>query len=315
MQIDVCIIIVMMCLFCTDPNVWSCYWHHPHSMWSRVYTTVGRLSVCTNMGPQQQTRCCRYSVCYCGPSGQEILINCSGQCHVVSIRRKLNSFVSVAVKFRIQLQYAIMNTSYWEHHVLYGILHHCHINITQPFNDPLSGTTRMGRYQKKNIRPSWSSDILYQLPSTKICSILLVQFTCFSTTSLQVLFGLPLSLRPSTSYSTYFFTQSLSSFHNTCPYHHNLFCCSTGIMSLFLISLSSLLGFSVKRYTNLPLTYKQNVTEHTWETILEMSPEFDGSKTVFVSLARLENAAMYCSATVMDTAFNPCWQQPRHINL
>jgi len=151
MQIDVCIIIVMMCLFCTDPNVWSCYWHHPHSMWSRVYTTVGRLSVCTNMGPQQQTRCCRYSVCYCGPSGQEILINCSGQCHVVSIRRKLNSFVSVAVKFRIQLQYAIMNTSYWEHHVLYGILHHCHINITQPFNDPLSGTTRMGRYQKKTF--------------------------------------------------------------------------------------------------------------------------------------------------------------------
>ena len=29
----------------------------------------------------------------------------------------------------------------------------------------------------------------------------------------------------------YFFTQSLSSLCNTCPYHHNLFCCSSDIMS------------------------------------------------------------------------------------
>jgi len=28
-----------------------------------------------------------------------------------------------------------------------------------------------------------------------------------------------------------FFTQSLASFHSTCPHHHNLFCCSTKIMS------------------------------------------------------------------------------------
>ena len=39
-------------------------------------------------------------------------------------------------------------------------------------------------------------------------------------------FGLPLGLAPSSSYSIHFFTQSLSSFRSTCPYHHNLFCCN-----------------------------------------------------------------------------------------
>ena len=64
----------------------------------------------------------------------------------------------------------------------------------------------------------------------------------FSTTSLQVLFGLPLGLEPSTSYSIHFF-QSLSSFLNTCPNHHNLFCYSTEIMSSIPnLSLCSLLG-------------------------------------------------------------------------
>ena len=44
---------------------------------------------------------------------------------------------------------------------------------------------------------------------------------CFCTTSLHVLFGLPLGLEPSTSYSIHFFTQSVSSFRNTCPHHLN----------------------------------------------------------------------------------------------
>ena len=53
----------------------------------------------------------------------------------------------------------------------------------------------------------------------------------FSTICLQVYFGLPLGLAPSTSYSIHFFTQSLSSFRNTCPYHCHLFHCSTEITS------------------------------------------------------------------------------------
>jgi len=53
---------------------------------------------------------------------------------------------------------------------------------------------------------------------------------CFCTTSLQVFFGLLFDLE-STSDSVHFFTQSLSSFRNTYPYHRNLFCCNTEIVS------------------------------------------------------------------------------------
>ena len=44
----------------------------------------------------------------------------------------------------------------------------------------------------------------------------------FLTTSLQVLFGLPLCLRPCTSYTIHFFTQASSSFRSTCPYHRRM---------------------------------------------------------------------------------------------
>ena len=66
---------------------------------------------------------------------------------------------------------------------------------------------------------------------------------CFCTTSFHVLFGLPLGLEPYTSYSTHFFTQSVSSLRSTCPYHRNLFCCSINIISSIpSLSLNSLLG-------------------------------------------------------------------------
>ena len=58
----------------------------------------------------------------------------------------------------------------------------------------------------------------------------LLAWQSFSTISVQVFFSLPLGLAPSTSYSIHFFTQSLSSFHCTCPYLCNMFCCSTEIM-------------------------------------------------------------------------------------
>jgi len=61
--------------------------------------------------------------------------------------------------------------------------------------------------------------------------------------NLQVFFGLPLGLAPSTSCSIHFFTQSLSSFHSTYPYHRHLFYCSTEIMSSNpSLSLNPLLG-------------------------------------------------------------------------
>jgi len=49
----------------------------------------------------------------------------------------------------------------------------------------------------------------------------------------------------STSYSIHFFTQSLSSFRNTCPFHRNLFHCTaeiTGMSSNPSLSLNPLLG-------------------------------------------------------------------------
>ena len=49
----------------------------------------------------------------------------------------------------------------------------------------------------------------------------------FSTISLQVFFGLPLGLVPSTSYSIHFFTQSLSSFRTWVKIHsHLIWCCA-----------------------------------------------------------------------------------------
>jgi len=87
----------------------------------------------------------------------------------------------------------------------------------------------VSRYQKKHS----PIPTCHGHQSSLIC-FLPVQFTLsqsFSTISLQVFFGLLLGLVPSTSNSMHFFTQSLSSFHSTCPDHHNLFCCSTNIVS------------------------------------------------------------------------------------
>jgi len=117
------------------------------------------------------------------------------------------------------------------------------------FYSPLSWNTRVSQYQKKHSlthtypyrQPSFISFLhLLQSRTSSLFNLHAWQFFC--TTSVQVLFGLPLGLEPSTSYSVHFFTQSLSSFQNTCPYHHNLFCCSaesTGMSSNPSLSLST----------------------------------------------------------------------------
>jgi len=116
---------------------------------------------------------------------------------------------------------------------------------TKLFYGPFSRTTRVSWYQKKHspTHLCWLSTILYQfIPSTVIHSILPVQFTCL-TIFLHNLSRGPLGLEFSTSYSIHFFSQSVSSFRNTCPYHRNLFCCSTKVISsvpAFLVSFSTL---------------------------------------------------------------------------
>ena len=83
----------------------------------------------------------------------------------------------------------------------------------------------------------------FHLPQSIASSLFKLRgWQSFCTTSLYVLFGLPLCLEPSTSYSTHFFTQSVSSFRRTCPYHCNLFCCIINIISSIpSLSLNSLL--------------------------------------------------------------------------
>jgi len=98
---------------------------------------------------------------------------------------------------------------------------------TQPFNGPLSGTTRVGRHQKKHSPTHTHPDhqtsfikLLHLQRSTASSMFSLRTWQSFLTTSLQVLFG----LGPSTSYSIHFFTESSFSFHNTCPYHRSQEC-------------------------------------------------------------------------------------------
>ena len=114
---------------------------------------------------------------------------------------------------------------------------------------PLSGTTRLSRYQKKHspiLHPDHHPifiSFFHLLRSIALSLFKLRAWQSFCTTSLQILFGLPLGLGPSTSYSIHFFTQSVSSSRSTCPYHRNLLCCSiTIISSVPSLSLNYLLG-------------------------------------------------------------------------
>ena len=102
----------------------------------------------------------------------------------------------------------------------------------EPFYGPLSGTTRVSQYQKKHSpthhhhpdhHPIFIS-FFHLLRSIASSLFKLRAWQSFCTTSFHVLFGLPLGLETSTSYSIHFFTQSVSSFRSTCPYHRNLFC-------------------------------------------------------------------------------------------
>ena len=122
---------------------------------------------------------------------------------------------------------------------------HTHTHTTV-FNGFLSGTTRVGRYQKKpsptHTHPDHRTsfiNFLHLQRSTASSLFSLRALQSSRTTSLQVLFGLPLGLGPSTSYSVHFFAQSSSSFRSTCPYQRSLFCCNTNVMSsIYMLCLA-----------------------------------------------------------------------------
>jgi len=149
----------------------------------------------------------------------------------------------------------------------------------QPSYSHLSRTTRMSRYQKKHSLTHTSPNqlsfinflhLLWSIASFQFIHVL----DSLCTTSLQVIFGLPLGLAPSNSYSIHFCTQSSSSFHNTCPHHRNLFCCSTKIMSsnpsLALNSLLGTLSFTLMPHIHLTILISVCHPPILWQTTSEL---------------------------------------------
>jgi len=119
------------------------------------------------------------------------------------------------------------------------------INNTTSFMAPLLGQ-KWWACTRRNIHPftpimivnqPLSASFIYYDPWHSPCSSY-VPDSLFCTIFVQVLFGLPLGLAPSTSYSIHFFTQSLSSFHNTCPSIASFFAAVPMVCHLFLVSLS-----------------------------------------------------------------------------
>jgi len=99
-------------------------------------------------------------------------------------------------------------------------------------------------------------------PRPHCISIHPVQFTCLTV----ILHNVCPSPLWSTSwsgalhfiaYSIHFFTKTLSSFCHTCPYHRNLFCCSTKIISsissTYLNSLLGTLSFTLTSHIHLTI--------------------------------------------------------------
>ena len=115
---------------------------------------------------------------------------------------------------------------------------HCHFMALCP---GLPGWTSTETFTHSHTK---SSSVLYQPPpSAMIHSILPAQTMCFTVSSYNLYSSplrLNLSLEPSTTYSIHFFTQSLSSFRNTCPYNRSLLVVVSRLCHLFLASLSTL---------------------------------------------------------------------------
>ena len=130
---------------------------------------------------------------------------------------------------------------------LYFFIYKQQQQLRRPFNGLWSGTTRVGRYQKKHsptyTHPDHHASFITFLHLQRSMASSLFNLRAWQssrTTSFQVFLGLPLGLEPSTSCSIHFFTQSSSSFRNTWQYQRSLFCCSTNAMHLPLVSLSAL---------------------------------------------------------------------------
>ena len=157
------------------------------------------------------------------------------------------SRVMCTMKTSVSAASASSNSSTAPHHLLGSCQPntHTHTTVSRPFGPGLPGRPYQKRHSPTHTHPDHQTSLINFLCllwsiASSVFSLRAWQF--FSTTSLQVLFG----LGPSTSYSMHFFTQSSSSFCSTCPYQRSLFCCNTNAMSSVPnLCLSSLLTVTV----------------------------------------------------------------------
>ena len=123
-------------------------------------------------------------------------------------------FTRVCINY-LALQLAIAAEPQADNQKIYLLLVTYYTTQQQLFYGPLSGTTRVSRYQKKHSSTHHPHHhpifISFFHPPWSIASFLfkLCAWQSFCTTSLHVFFGLPLGLEPSTSYFIHFVTQSV----------------------------------------------------------------------------------------------------------
>ena len=128
---------------------------------------------------------------------------------------------------------------------------------TQPYA-PLSGTRRVAEYQKKHSPTHTHPDhqtsfinFLHLLRSIASSVFSLRAWQSSLTTSLQVLFGLPLGLGPATLYSMHFFTQLSFSFRTQCPAGNGkqMMTVSTYCLSIWRHDMSAIEACSLQLFT------------------------------------------------------------------
>jgi len=140
-----------------------------------------------------------------GLTWRALITNCAAQTHVYLLQ---NSNIFLAQQY-----YSKTETTLTTMKILWSaLLHRATITTQQPFYGPLSRTTRVSWYQKEDSpthHPDHTTFIsFFHLPRSIASSLLKLRaWQSFCTTYLHVLFGLPLGLEPSTSYSIHFFTQ------------------------------------------------------------------------------------------------------------
>ena len=131
------------------------YWHRPHSVYSRVYETVRSLSIRLSVPAWAHSR-----TCCCGSGMQEIPIVAAAAAGSATLSAYVNNSIRTLLTQAAVGKHSTSNghnastTAYHKSQQstaciqVYPLLMTRSETHTHPFNGPLSGTTRVSRYQK-----------------------------------------------------------------------------------------------------------------------------------------------------------------------